>query len=356
MNRLFIDLYEIPRMTEAKLKNLLQKFLKPEAIFDAAISDLLTVKGIDNEIASAIKNYQRSQETAEKYKIAERLGVKIISYLDAEYPKNLKTIEHAPPVLFIRGEIRLEDEKAIAIVGTRRPTPYGKMVAEKFSSELASIGITIVSGLARGIDTIAHQSALKVQGRTLAVLGCGIDVYYPPENKQLYDKIAQNGAIISEFNFGTTPFAMNFPKRNRIISGLSLGVLAIEAPSDSGVLNTVTWATEQGRDVFAVPGAIDKQTSAGTNQLIKQGAKPVTTIEDICEELKITLDKKEKSEIPVNEKEKKILEILNSDPLYSDQIADLLNEPISEVLVQLLSLEIKGLIKQLPGNKYIKTF
>ncbi len=355
MSLLFIDLYDIPRMTEAKVKNLLQRFLTPEAIFDAPVSELLMIKGIDNEIANAIKNYKRTKLTEEKCKTAEKLSVKIISYLDREYPKNLKTIAHAPPVLFIRGELKPEDEKAIAVIGTRRPTAYGKMVAEKFGSELAKVGITIISGLARGIDTIAHESALKVQGRTLAVLGCGVDVYYPPENKHLYDKISQNGAIISEFTLGTTPFAMNFPKRNRIISGLSLGVLAIEAPSDSGVLNTVTWAADQGREVFAIPGAIDKQTSMGTNQLIKQGAKPVTTIEDICEELKIAWHKKEKREIPINEKEKKILEILNSDPLYSDQIADLLNEPISEVLVQLLSLEIKGLIKQLPGNKYIKT-
>jgi DNA processing protein len=356
MSHLFIDLYDIHGITEAKLKNLLQKFSSPEAIFNATTDELLTVKGIDNEIASAIKNYVRCKETEEKHKKAEQLGMKIISYLDDDYPKNLKNISHSPPVLFIRGEIKTEDEKALAIIGTRRPTSYGRMVAEKFASELAQIGITIVSGLARGIDTSAHIGALKAKGRTIAVLGCGVDVHYPPENRYLYDEITQNGAVVSEFNIGTTPFAMNFPKRNRIISGLSLGVLAVEAPVDSGALNTVTWAADQGREVFAVPGAINQQTSVGTNRLIKDGVKPVTSVEDICSELKITFDRKEKAEIPVNEMEKKILEILSSEPLYPDQMIEILNESIAVLLPQLLSLEIKGLVKQLPGNKYIKTF
>jgi len=201
------------------------------------------------------------------------------------------------------------------------------------------------------------MGALKVKGRTIAVLGCvSVDVFYPPENKKYYDEIAQNGAVISEFNLGTTPFAMNFPKRNRMISGLSLGVLAVEAPADSGVLNTVTWAAAQGRDVFAVPGAIDKQTSIGTNRLIKDGAKPVTSVEDICQELQIAFERKEKKKIPVCDMEKKILDVLSSEPLYPDQTTEMLSEPISILLPQLLSLEIKGLVKQLPGNKYVKTF
>lgn len=355
-NYLFIDLFDISRMTEAKLKNLLQQFSTPESIFEASTSELTAVKGIDNEIASAIKNYARSKDTEEKCKRAEQLGVKVISYLEQSYPKNLKNISHSPPVLFIRGEIKDNDEKAIAIIGTRHATSYGKMVAEKFAYELAQLGITIVSGLASGIDTAAHLGALKAKGRTIGVLGCGVDVYYPPENRNLYNEIAQNGAVVSEFNLGTTPFAMNFPKRNRIISGLSLGVLAVEAPADSGVLNTVTWAADQGREVFAVPGAIDKQNTVGTNRLIKDGAKPVFSIDDICEELKIVFERKEKKEMPVSELEKKILDILSSEPLYPDQMIEIINEPISVLLPQLLSLEIKGLVKQLPGNKYVKTF
>lgn len=356
MSLIFIDLLDIPRMTEAKLKNLLQQFQTPEAVFNASRNDLLAVKGIDNEITSAISSYKQNQETAKKYKRAEQLGIKIVSYLDKNYPKNLKSISHAPPVLFMRGEIKPADEKALAIIGTRQPTSYGKMVAEKFAYELTQMGITIVSGLARGIDTSAHLGALKAKGRTIAVLGCGVDVYYPPENKKYYDEISQNGAVISEFNLGVTPFAMNFPKRNRIISGLSLGILAVEAPADSGVLNTVNWAVEQGREVFAVPGAINQKASIGTNQLIKDGAKPVTSVQDICQELNFAFEKNEKQNIPVSDLEKKILDILSSEPLYPDQITETLNEPMPVLLPQLLSLEIKGLIKQLPGNKYIKTF
>lgn len=352
----FIDLLDIPRMTEAKLKNLLEQFSSLDNIFNAQMSELSQVKGVDNDIASAIKNYSRSKATEEKIARGEKLGVKVISYLDSDYPKNLKNISHSPPVLFVRGEIKEVDQKALAVIGTRHPTPYGRMVAEKFAFELAQLGITIVSGLARGIDTAAHIGALKAKGRTIAVLGCGVDVFYPPENKKYYDEISQNGAVISEFNLGTMPFAMNFPKRNRIISGLSLGILAVEAPANSGVLNTVTWAAEQGREVFAVPGAIDKQTSVGTNRLIKDGAKPVTSVEDICQELKIVFERKEKSEVPVSEMEKKILEILSSEPLYPDQLTEILSQPISVLLPQLLSLEIKGLVKQLPGNKYVKTF
>jgi DNA processing protein len=356
MSFLFIDLFDIPGIAEAKMKNLLAEFETPQKIFDAPVKNLVTIKGIDYELASAIKNYQRSPATEAKYKKAEALGIKIISYLEKEYPKNLKNTSHAPPVLFIRGEIREEDSKALAIIGTRQPTTYGKMVAEKFAFELAQLGITITSGLARGIDTAAHLGALRAKGRTIAVLGCGLDIFYPPENKKLYDEISRNGAVISEFNIGVTPFAMNFPKRNRIISGLSLGVLAVEAPADSGVLNTVTWAADQGREVFSVPGAIDKQTSIGTNQLIKDGAKPVTSVQDICQELDIAFEKKEKQDIPVSELEKKILDVLSSEPLYPDQLTELLHESITVLLPQLLALEIKGLIKQLPGNKYVKTF
>ncbi|MCS7258813.1 MAG: DNA-processing protein DprA [candidate division WOR-3 bacterium] len=356
MNELFIDLYDIPRMTEAKIKNLLKTFKTPAGIFQASKNDLLDVKGIDEEIANLIKNYRRSKETEEKHKRLRMLNGKVVSFLDDNYPSNLKHIAHAPPVLFIRGTIKEEDSKAIAIVGTRKPTSYGRMVAEKFAYELAKLGITIVSGLARGIDTHAHLGALKASGRTIAVLGCGIDVYYPPENKKYYEDISNNGAVISEFNLGTAPLAINFPRRNRIISGLVLGVLAVEAPANSGVLNTVNWALDQGKEVFAVPGAIDKNTSGGTNQLIKDGAKPVTCVEDICDELKIAYDKEIKKDIPLSELEKQIIDVLSGEPLYPDQIAEAIKVQITVLLPQLLSLEIKGLIKQLPGNKYTKTF
>jgi DNA processing protein len=343
-------------MTDVKLKNLLQKFKSPEAIFDTTAKDLVEVQGVDQNLALAIKNYHRSDETKRKIEIGSRLNIKTISFLDERYPKNLTTIEQFPPVLFVRGEIKNEDAKALAIIGTRSPTDYGKQIAERFAFELAGYGITILSGLARGIDTIAHKGAIKGKGRTIAVLGCGIDIYYPPENRNLYSEIAENGAVVTEFNFGTPPLAHHFPQRNRLISGLAIAVLAVEARSKSGVLNTVEWAANQGRDVYVVPGDIRSKTSEGTNRLIKDGAKPVSSIEDILEELGIAAKKEEKREIPVSESEKKLLETIALEPLHVDKIAELTTMDIPSLLTTLLALEIKGLVKQLPGKRFVKNF
>jgi DNA processing protein len=343
-------------MTDVKLKNLLKNFKSPEAIFEASLKDLIEVAGIEQDLALAIKSYRQSDETRKKIEVGQRLNIKTISFLDENYPKNLTTINDFPSVLFVRGEIKNEDSKALAIIGTRSATDYGKQIAEKFAYELASYGITIVSGLARGIDTIAHKGAIKGKGRTIAVLGCGIDIYYPPENRNLYSEIAENGAVLTEFNFGTPPLAHHFPQRNRLISGLAIAVLAVEARSKSGVLNTVEWAANQGRDVYAVPGDIRSKTSEGTNQLIKDGAKPVSSIQDILEELGIAAKKEEKREIPVSEIEKKLLETIALEPLYVDKIAELTNMDIPSLLTTLLELEIKGLVKQLPGKRFVKNF
>ncbi len=356
LNSFYIDLLSIPKMTDIRVKNLLNTFKTPEAIFKAKVSDLDQVPGIEKELAYTIKNYQRSDEIKKKIEIGKKLKIKTISFLDEDYPKNLKTIDDFPPLIFIRGEINNEDSKALAIIGTRSATDYGKQIAEKFAYELANYGVTIVSGLARGIDTMAHKGALKGKGRTIGVLGCGIDVYYPPENRNLYAQIAERGAVISEFNFGTPPFAHHFPKRNRLISGLSLSILAIEARSSSGVLNTVQWAANQGREVYVVPGDIRSKTSEGTNQLIKDGAKPVTSVEDILEDLGIAANKQEKREIPLSETEKKLVETIAVEPLYIDQIAETMSIDIPSLLTTLLELEIKGLIKQLPGKRFVKNF
>ena len=356
LNPFYIDLLSLPKMTDVRLKNLLGNFKTPEAIFEATLSDLGQVPGIEKELALTIKNYCRSDDINKKIEIGKRLDIKTISFLDEDYPKNLKTIDDFPPVIFIRGEIRNEDGKALAIIGTRSATDYGKQIAEKFAYELANYGVTIVSGLARGIDTMAHKGALKGKGRTIGVLGCGIDVYYPPENRNLYAEIANNGAVVTEFNFGTPPLAHHFPKRNRLISGLSLSVLAIEARSSSGVLNTVQWAANQGRDVYVIPGDIRSKTSEGTNQLIKDGAKPVTSVEDILEDLGIAAKKQEKREIPLSENENKLVEAIAIEPLYVDQIAEKMSIDIPSLLTILLELEIKGLIKQLPGKRFVKNF
>lgn len=355
LNPLFIDLYSIPGMTETKLKYLLHHFSTPERIFEASTEELLSVPVIDNDFALRIKNYQRSAKTKAKIKLAEELRVETVSYKDKDYPVNLVSLPHTPPVLFLRGKIEEPDKRALAIVGTRRASNYGRMTAEKFANELAAQGFTIISGLARGVDTYAHTAALKI-GRTIAVLGCGIDICYPSFNKKLYEEIASKGAVVSEFPLGTPPWAYNFPKRNRIISGLALGVLAVEASEHSGVMNTVRWALEQGRAVFAVPGEIDKETSKGTNRLIKDGATPVTSIQDILEPLGIALEKIEKKAIPVNTEETKILEVLSSEPVHIDLLAEKTGMLIPQLLTELLDLEIKGLVTQLPGKVFVKNF
>lgn len=351
----FIDLLSIPGMTERRLKNLLERVKSAENILKQKIKILREIKGIDEELAQRIVNYKRDEETEERIKKAKELKVKVFSYLDEDYPENLKGLPSSPPFLFIRGEIKKEDKLAIAVIGTRRATYYGKMVAERLASQLAEEGIVIVSGLARGVDTKAHIGTLKAKGRTIAVLGCGIDVYYPPENRKLQNEIAEKGALVSEFNLGTPPFAMNFPKRNRIISGLSLGVVAVEAGKSSGVMNTVNWALDQNREVFAVPGGILSKASEGTNRLIKEGAKPITSIDDILMELGLSKKKKEKA-IPVqlSKEEEIIFSLLSDKPIYVDELTEFLGKPVSEVLTHLLNLEMKGLVRQLPGKQYIR--
>lgn len=352
---LFFDLYAVPRMTEFRLKNLLQRFKIPEAIFAADKEELLTVPGVDEELARAIHTYQRSEDLFKRILWAEKMGVRILSYLDDEFPINLKGVPHMPPVLFIRGEVMEKDQMAVAIVGTRYPSHYGRQIAEKIAQQLASVGVTVVSGLARGVDTWAHKGALAANGRTIAVLGCGIDVYYPPENRNLCEEIAKNGAVISEYPLGMEPLAMNFPKRNRLISALAKIVVAVEAGEKSGVLNTCSWAKEQKRDVYAVPGRIGDERSIGTNRLIKNGAKILTTPTDLLEQLKI-IPKEEKSPAELaTEKEKPILDVLSSEPLHIDEICETIGMPMQDLLSLLFQMEVKGLIRQLPGKFFVRT-
>ncbi len=354
MNETYVDLYAIPRMTEARLRNLVERFGEPEEILKAGKRDLLEIGGIDQELVGAIRSYRRSDETNQRILAAQNLGVRTVRYQDPEFPQNLKELAYCPPVLFARGEVREEDRLAIAVVGTRRLSPYGRQISEKLAQELAQHGVTVVSGLARGVDTWAHRGALKAGGRTLAVLGCGVDVYYPPENRKLYDEISEHGAVLSEFSLGMEPLAMNFPKRNRIVSGLARGIVAVEAGERSGVLNTAAWAADQGRDVFAVPGRIGDRNSVGTNRLLHDGARIVTSVEDILQELGVALHLEERARIPVAEDEKPVLDFLSGDPLHVDEICQGLGMPVSKLLSVLMQLEVKGLVRQLPGKLFVK--
>jgi len=351
----YVDLYAVPRMNETRLKNLLAHFGQPEPILAAGLSELQAVTGIDRELAGTIRAYRRSEDTRERLRQAQANGVKTVAYLDDGYPENLKRLAHMPPVLFLRGEIRPEDRVAAAIVGTRRPTHYGRYVAERLGRELAQHGITVVSGLARGTDTFAHRGALTAGGRTLAVLGCGMDVYYPPENRKLYDAISAQGAVVSEFSLGVGPLAMNFPKRNRLVSGLAQAVVAVEAGEKSGVLNTVAWATDQGRAVLAVPGNTTSEQSLGTNRLLQRGARPVLAVDDVLRELGVAKQAEELAKMELAVEEKPVMEFLSAEPMHVDEVCEGIGMPMPGLLSLLMQLEIKGLVRQLPGKYFVRS-
>ncbi len=289
------------------------------------------------------------------------VSLKKIKKSSKVYPDNLKNIYNPPEKLFVDGEILPSDNNAIAIVGTRRASYYGMEQCEKLSYDLAIRGITIISGMARGIDSAAHRGALKAKGRTIAVLGSGHNHIYPPENKKLYGEIVKNGAVVSEYEPDIPPFRTNFPRRNRIISGMSKGVVIIEAPRKSGALITADFALEQGRDVFALPGNISSLRSSGTNALIKEGAKLVEGISDILEELKNVIDIKEIDSAdskPGLEKcssdEKMIFGILSDKSKSIDEISSIANLPVYKISEALLKLELKRLIKGLPGENFVR--
>ena len=275
----------IPGFGMKKYEQLLQSFSGVELVFEAGRREL-EKKGLSRFLIEGIVKLQ-SVNLQDELGKSRKAGVKVVTYLDEDYPLALKQIFSPPLVLYIRGEYITEDQLALAIVGSRRPSIYGRMTAEKLSGELAGRNITVVSGLARGIDSCAHRGALKGKGRTIAVLGSGLGRLYPPENKKLAGEISENGMVVSEFPYNCPPSPANFPRRNRLISGFSLGIVVVEAAEKSGALITANFGLEQGREVFAVPGKIDSPTSAGTHRLIKDGAKMVVNVEDILEELNI---------------------------------------------------------------------
>lgn len=354
--RYWIALSMLQDVGPVSSRKLLSVFEAPERIFNAEIDALLSVEGIGINRAKNIKKFSSWEVVDMQTRVLEKKGIKAISLMEPSYPEMLKEIEDSPIVLYAKGDIQPQDRYAIAIVGSRKPTFYGTSVAESLSQELASMGFTIVSGMARGIDAISHKGAIRAGGRTIAVLGSGLDVPYPPENKGLMDKIGASGYIISEFPSGTPPDKENFPKRNRLISGLSLGVVVIEATSDSGSLITAGYALEQGREVFAVPGNITSPNSEGTNELIKKGAALTRKAEDIVEELAPVLRgfirSKEKAKIEVTDEEKSVCNLLSGEPKHIDDISRESGLPASKVLGILLGLELKGAVRQTTGKRF----
>lgn len=333
---------------------LFDRFGSIEAVFSASAGELTTTPGINKKSATAIAGFKGWVKIRRDLDIIDKAGIKIITHLNELYPANLINVYDRPAFLYVRGNLK-KDDINIAIVGSRLASTYGKYTTEKISRELAYKGTTIVSGMARGIDSAAHRGALAAQGRTIAVLGSGLDIVYPPENKKLFDTIIENGAAISEFPLGTPPRSNNFPARNRIISGMSYGVLVVEAGEKSGSLITARLALEQGREVFAVPGPIYSGLAKGPAQLIKQGAKLVMNVGDILEELNIDLRSKmlDLREIKGDtEEEQTILDLLRNGPTHIDEIARASKLPASKIGSILSLMEIKGKVKNLGSGSY----
>jgi len=313
---------------------------------------------IGEKISLRLQETKRDWDPELEIKKIERYGYRVYCYINPDYPVLLKKIPDPPPVLYARGKFEYGDDVAVAIIGTRNPTPLGTHHARELASDLSRQGLTIVSGMARGIDSEGHRGALEAGGRTIAVLGSGIDVPYPPENEALLEEIVVHGVAVSEFPLGTKPYARNFPARNRVISGLSLGVIVVEATQDSGSLITAEFSLEQGREVFAVPGNIASESSKGPHKLIKQGAKLIENYVDVLAELAIPYLPTPASSGPeeevFSEIEKRVIEVMSREPLHIDQIlrrAALTSALVSSALIQ---LELKGTIKRFPGQIYIR--
>lgn len=318
--------------------------------------DALEAAGLGPKLVERLLQVRQQVDLDRFIEKVESQGITILTWEDADYPRRLKDIEQPPPVLYVRGRLMEDDFWAVAIVGTRRVTAYGRQVTEEIASFLAANGITIVSGLARGVDAIAHQSALRAGGRTLAVLGSGVDRIYPPEHTRLAQQIIAQGALLSDYPPGTAPEAANFPPRNRIISGLSMATVVVEAGETSGALITAQFAADQGREVFAVPGNILAPQSKGTNRLIAQGARPLLSAQDLLDILNLTRTQEQhqaRQVLPANDVEASLLAVLSHDPLHVDEICRQTGLPVERVAAALTMMELKGLARQVGGMNFV---
>ncbi|MGO9480529.1 MAG: DNA-processing protein DprA [Candidatus Kryptoniota bacterium] len=361
--RSLLSLSMVPGIGPARLRTLVNHFGDPESVLAAGERALASAEGIDRGLAKKIRT-RKNFETEVQIQLSRlnKSEARLVTFWDKEFPENLKKIYDPPVMLFVRGELLNTDKYSVAIVGTRIPTIYGKHIAGKFAAELSEQGITVVSGLARGIDTIAHATTVRSGGKTIAVLGSGVDVIYPSENRRLSEQILVSGAIVSEYYMGAKPDAVNFPRRNRIISGISLGTIIIETDNNGGAMITAGSALDQNREVFAVPGPVNERRSRGTNKLIKEGrAKLVEDISDVIEELRYKLkpilkdQPRLQSRVQLSIFEQRIFDALTDDPIHIDALAEKCAMATSDMLVQLLGLELKGVVKQLPGKYFAKS-
>lgn len=357
----WIALSGVKGIGNVTFKNLLLKFGDPEKILEASTSELSTVEGIRKETARDITSRNFQTDPYSELKKIESSGARIVTFNDPGYPASLREIHDPPMILYMRGADIPQNKIFIAIVGSRNATHYGLKTAEEFAQGIARRGLGIISGLALGIDAASHWGCIAGKGYTIAVLGTGIDICYPNQNKKLFNKVIESGTVISEFPMGTSPSPPNFPKRNRIISGLSRGVLVVEATKKSGSLITASMALDQGRDVFAVPGSIESFKSRGCHFLIKHGAMLAENTDDIMEGLGLNYSGKVKSDtfikkaLPsMNDTEQMIYDIIGDYPMHIDQIQKTGNISSGDLSGTLTKMELKGIIKQMPGKMFIK--
>lgn len=358
--RYWVGFSLIPGIGRIRLSLLEAYFGNLERAWHASAGELKAT-GLDARSTEAIVSLRNGISLEEEVNKLKRYGVAVITSGDAEYPRRLAEIYDYPPVLYVRGTLLPEDEWSLAVVGTRRASVYGRQVAEEIVADLARSKVTVVSGLAKGIDAIAHRAAMQADGRTIAVAGCGLDMVYPSDHVALARQIMEHGALVSEFPLGTRPKAEHFPQRNRIISGMSLGVLVIEAGEKSGALSTAHWAVEQNRDVFATPGSIFSPASKGTNRLIQEGAKLVNHAADILEELNLTMGARQlemtdlTAAADTTDTESQLLGYLSREAIHIDDVCRNSGLPIATVSSILAVLELKGLAKQVGSMSYVRT-
>lgn len=358
----FVALNMIEGIGPIRLRKLLEHFDSPEAVLSASRSKLLQISGIGDDVADAVSNWPRSVNLDQELSHIESFGCRVLTWADEEFPPLLREIYDPPIVLYIRGELLPRDKNAIAMVGSRQTTHYGIETTRKLAYQLAYAGVTVVSGGARGIDTAAHQGALSAKGRTIAVLGTGINIVFPPENQELFDRIAGNGAVLTQFPFNRKGDRQTFPIRNRIVAGMTQGSVVVEARRNSGALITTKFATDYGRQIFAVPGRIDSPNSKGCHDLIKNGAKLCESAEDILDEFEYLFPASNKpaspaetGELPgldLNDEEAGVLDLLEKGELTIDEVIRGSGLAASKTNVVLLGLQMKKLVRQLPGRVY----
>lgn len=359
-----VALNMISNIGPIRLRNLQDRIGSPAQILSATKDQLLRAPGIGEVAADAIVNWESGVDLAGELQRVRDFGCHIVTWSDPEYPELLKQIYDPPILLYVKGTLTPRDKNSVAIVGSRQTTHYGINVARKLSYQLAYVGVTVVSGGARGIDTAAHQGALNGKGRTIAVLGTGINIVFPPENASLFEKIIENGAIITQFPFNRPADKQSFPIRNRIVAGMTLGTVVVEANMTSGALITANFATEAGRQVFAVPGSIDSPRSKGCHDLIKKGAKLCEGVEDILSDFEYLFPPSNRPPsaaetgvlpaLELTEPEQLVYETLSHEEISIDDVIVRSNLPASAASVALLSLEMKKLVRQIPGRRYLR--